>query len=150
MSNSGDFCLSKGWQFNLEQFGVVNWSNRGGLLASDFVLHQMKSCVDYSYDSYLISSLCSFLNYQTYHHLFPNVSHFHFLSVRKDIDEVISEYHNIQTSGFVTIIKKYFQYLWLNSFDNTIKKNPPPKKVSMEQVCSTRRSRRQRNVRRWS
>ena len=48
---------------------------------SDFVLHQMKSCIDYSYDNLLISSLTIFLNYQTYHHLFPIVSHFHFLSL---------------------------------------------------------------------
>ena len=88
---------------------------------SDFVLHQMKSCVDYSYDSYLISSLCSFLNYQTYHHLFPNVSHFHFLTLKNDIEEVISKYSKIQTCDLKTIIKQHFHYLWSISFDNKVK-----------------------------
>ena len=84
----------------------------------DFVLHQMRSCVDYSYDNIIISSLTVFLNYQTYHHLFPTISHFHFLNKRKDIDKVILEYNSINVDGFFNIIKKYFEYILSLSFDN--------------------------------
>ena len=86
----------------------------------DFVVHQIKSCINYSFDNLLISSLSIFLNYQTYHHLFPNVSHFHFLTLREDMDEVIARYNPIQTCSLVTVIKKYFQYLWKNSFDDKV------------------------------
>ena len=84
---------------------------------SDFVVHQIKSCVNYSFDNLLISLLTIFLNYQTYHHLFPNVSHFHFLTIRGDIDKVISRYSRVQTQDLSTVIKNYFRYILDNSFD---------------------------------
>lgn len=43
----------------------------------DFMRHQISSCVDYAHASLFWSAVCVFSNYQTYHHLFPGVSHFH-------------------------------------------------------------------------
>ena len=73
----------------------------------------------------LISLLAIFLNYQTYHHLFPNVSHFHFLNIRDDIDRVISRYSHVQTQELSVVIKNYYRYILNNSFDqvNTRKKS---------------------------
>lgn len=80
----------------------------------DFVRHQINSCVDYSHDNLIVSSLSIFLNYQTYHHLFPIVSHFHFLRLRNEIDIVLqdSDYGKTNSVCVTNVIKGYYQYLW--------------------------------------
>lgn len=60
----------------------------------DFVDNQIAGCVDYGHGSPVLSALSIFLNYQTYHHLFPAMSHFRFMSseTRRVINSVLAEH----------------------------------------------------------
>ena len=57
----------------------------------DFVKHQVASCVDYGHGNWAVTILSIFLNYQTYHHLFPGISHFNLVrpEVKRAIDEAL-------------------------------------------------------------
>merc|ERR1719440_972794 len=83
----------------------------------DFVNHQVASCVDYNHGNFLASALCIFLNYQTYHHLFPSVSHFHYLTQKPLLDRVLAE-HGIMVNEqkFNKVVKDYYSYLLNLSF----------------------------------
>ena len=80
----------------------------------NFTKHQIKSCFDYDHDSLLISAISIFLNFQTYHHLLPGISHFHFLD--KTFVSVINEFleesgEKVEISTFGKVVKGYFQYM---------------------------------------
>jgi fatty acid desaturase len=80
---------------------------------TNFVKHQIACCYDYSHGNHIITIITSFLNYQTYHHLFPNISHFHFLILKPIIDEILLNhgYEINHDSSFKNTIKKYFIHL---------------------------------------
>jgi len=59
-----------------------------------FISHQASACIDCAHDSALWSLLTIFLNFQTFHHILPNISHHHFLwnhQVRTAILEFLKE-----------------------------------------------------------
>ena len=83
----------------------------------DFVHHQVRSCVDYNHGNLLLSALSIFLNYQTYHHLFPSVSHFHFLTSKPKIDKVLAQHGvNVQPRPFHKVVQDYYSFLFKLSF----------------------------------
>jgi fatty acid desaturase len=55
-----------------------------------FVRHQVASSVDYHHGNALVACLSIFLNYQTYHHLFPGMSHFQLHKKKDRIDKVLA------------------------------------------------------------
>ena len=83
----------------------------------NFALHQASSCVDYEHKNVFLSwivSLCSiFLNYQTYHHLFPSISHFRYPELRPKLEKVLTK-NGIRTKwrGLGEIVGSYYRYLW--------------------------------------
>lgn len=85
----------------------------------NFVNHQIQSCVDYNHGNILLSGLSIFLNYQTYHHLFPSVSQFHFWWLAPRINKILAK-HNyyIVNNSFKDVIYNYFSYLQMLSYKN--------------------------------
>ena len=78
----------------------------------NFVQHQAKSCVDYNHGNIVLSCLSIFLNYQTYHHLFPRISHFHFLHLKPELDAVLKKRGIIvNNNDFINVVYSYFGYL---------------------------------------
>jgi hypothetical protein len=72
------------------------------------------ACTRWNNDSLLISAISIFLNFQTYHHLLPGISHFHFLD--KTFVSVINEFleesgEKVEISTFGKVVKGYFQYM---------------------------------------
>lgn len=87
----------------------------------DFVDHQVKSCVDYNHGNFLASALCIFLNYQTYHHLFPSVSHFHYLTRKPLLDRVLAEHHiAVNEQQWHKVVGDYYRYLLDLSYFHTV------------------------------
>jgi linoleoyl-CoA desaturase len=79
----------------------------------DFVNHQIQSSVDYAHDSRLLSCLSMFLNYQTYHHLFPLMSHFQLMCHKKTIDQVLQNHRLfVHTRSFRSVVGTYYTYLY--------------------------------------
>ena len=90
-------------------------------LPPNFAQHQVKSCVDYNHGNIVISCLCIFLNYQTYHHLFPRISHFHYLHLKQELDAIlIKRGLVVENNDFVNIVYNYFGYL--NKLSNADRK----------------------------
>lgn len=78
----------------------------------NFVQHQVKSCVDYNHGNIIVSCLTIFLNYQTYHHLFPRISHFHYLYLKPELDTILIKRGIIVNNlELVNVIYNYFGYL---------------------------------------
>ena len=79
---------------------------------ADFVQHQVSSSVDYHHDCPVVAAASIFLNYQTYHHLFPAMSHFQLYQKRTVIDHVLAK-HGIQirTHSLSSIVREYWRYL---------------------------------------
>jgi fatty acid desaturase len=59
-----------------------------------------------------MSAVCIFLNYQTYHHLFPAMSHFQLYMKRTVIDQVLA-IHGIEVRLHTVsdTIRAYWSYL---------------------------------------
>jgi linoleoyl-CoA desaturase len=85
----------------------------------NFVKHQIQSCVDYSHNNILLSGLSILLNYQTYHHLFPSVSHLHFWWLAPRINRILAR-HNyyIVNHSFKDVVYNYFSYMQMLSYKN--------------------------------
>jgi len=80
----------------------------------NFTKHQIKSCFDYDHGSFFISAISIFLNFQTYHHLLPGISHFHFMD--KEFVSVINEKleetgDKVEISTFGKVVSDYFKYM---------------------------------------
>jgi fatty acid desaturase len=77
-----------------------------------FVKHQVSTAVDYQHDNFWVAGLCIFLNYQTYHHLFPGMSHFQLYTKKPMIDRILAA-HDIQvrTLTFGQALSGYWSYL---------------------------------------
>ena len=83
--------------------------------AASFVRHQVRTCVDYSHGlwSLPVCALSIFLNYQTYHHLLPGISHFHFLTLKPHLDEALAAHGiQLQVASFGGVVRGYFAYMW--------------------------------------
>lgn len=82
----------------------------------DFLGHQSRTCLDYAHGRF-VTTVCSiWLNYQTYHHLFPGVSHFHFFNprVKRQIDACLVKHGIPVPTGdrsAVSVVAGYVQYL---------------------------------------
>jgi linoleoyl-CoA desaturase len=78
----------------------------------DFVKHQVAACVDYSHGNVFMSAISIFLNFQTYHHLFPSVSHFYFLTHKPLLDRTLaSQGILVNEKGFGEVVSGYYSYL---------------------------------------
>eukprot|EP00505_MAST-04D_sp_SCG-Rhode-Island_P004260 Stramenopile-MAST_4_protein_4260 len=81
----------------------------------NFTKHQISACFDYNHNSFLISAFSIFLNFQTYHHLVPGISHFHFLFNKQlvaHIDQYLADNNEkVNVHQFVDVVKGYFGYL---------------------------------------
>jgi fatty acid desaturase len=78
----------------------------------NFMRHQIHSCVDYSHGNFAISCASIFLNYQTYHHLFPRISHFHFPYLKPKLDAILEKRGIlINIKSLTCVICDYFDYL---------------------------------------
>jgi fatty acid desaturase len=87
----------------------------------DFVQHQVNTSVDYAHDNPVVTGVNIFLNYQTYHHLFPGMSHFQLYTKRHLIDRVLAM-HDIVVRH-VTLgssIRSHWSYVY------TLSKNIAP------------------------
>lgn len=89
----------------------------GPLLAAPdvgFVQHQVRTCVDYSHGwaGLPVAVLSIFLNFQTYHHLLPGVSHFHFLTLKPVLDAALAEHGIVlQHASFGQVVRRHFGYM---------------------------------------
>ena len=78
----------------------------------NFARHQANSCVDYNHGNIVLSCLSIFLNYQTYHHLFPRISHFHYLHLKPKLEAILEKRGIIvKNDDIVNVIYNYFGYL---------------------------------------
>jgi fatty acid desaturase len=87
----------------------------------DFVEHQVSTAVDYHHDNLLVACLCIFLNYQTYHHLFPGMSHFELYRKKHTIDRILTA-HGITVRKLTLggALYGYWSYLTRLSAPDTI------------------------------
>jgi len=63
-----------------------------GVIADDWAAHQMRTTVDFSPGSPLISWYVGGLNYQIEHHLFPRISHVHYPAIAPIVERTAREF----------------------------------------------------------
>ena len=109
------FCTFSIWFMFLTQLNhIQEYTSTPKLLNKphNFMRHQINSCVDYSHGNFVMSCVSIFLNYQTYHHLFPRISHFHFIYLKPEIDTLLEKRGILINMKPVTeVIYDYFDYL---------------------------------------
>ncbi len=90
----------------------------------NFTKHQINSCFDYDHDNLFITAFSIFLNFQTYHHLLPSVSHFHFLNKQfiRDVNVFLKDegIKDIAIDTFINVVLGYFKYMVKLQHDNHI------------------------------
>lgn len=62
-------------------------------LSDEWMIHQLKTTANFAMNSKALSYLLGGLNYQIEHHLFPNISHIHYPSISKIVQEVCYKYN---------------------------------------------------------
>ena len=81
----------------------------------NFTKHQIKSCFDYDHNNLFVSAFSIFLNYQTYHHLLPGISHFHFTNKQfiQDVNRFLQRegIKEVEINTFLNVVKGYFTYM---------------------------------------
>eukprot|EP01063_Lacrimia_lanifica_P004252 TRINITY_DN12374_c0_g2_i1.p1 TRINITY_DN12374_c0_g2~~TRINITY_DN12374_c0_g2_i1.p1 ORF type:complete len:474 (+),score=182.84 TRINITY_DN12374_c0_g2_i1:48-1469(+) len=79
----------------------------------EWAVSQIKTSVDYSHDSPMMTWMCGALNYQTVHHLFPGISQYHYPAIAPVLQEVAKE-HGIKWNylpSFASAFGEHVNYL---------------------------------------
>ncbi|HMN31821.1 MAG: acyl-CoA desaturase [Chitinophagaceae bacterium] len=92
------------------EFPIPNDMNK---IENEWALHQVKTTVNFSMKSKVISWLVGGLNFQVEHHLFPKISHIHYPEISKIVQETCEDlnikYNYFQTFG--QALASHFIYL---------------------------------------
>lgn len=70
-----------------------NGTEAAETVPDEWAISQVKSSVDYSHDSPLMTFFAGALNYQVTHHLFPGVSQYHYPAIAPIIKKVCKKYN---------------------------------------------------------
>jgi len=87
-------------------------TDRNGLLAHDWATHAMLTSLDWSPYSRVAHALAGGSNAHAAHHLFPNVSHTHYLEITRIIAKVAAEFgvpHHV--TDFPHMVRSHFRFL---------------------------------------
>jgi linoleoyl-CoA desaturase len=88
--------------------------NDEGHLDNSFIEHQMRTTLNFSMNSKVISYLVGGLNFQVEHHLFPGISHIHYPKISRIVQATALEYnlpyHSEKT--FVKAVGAHAKMLW--------------------------------------
>ena len=73
----------------------------------------MATSVDYAHDNPVVTGVAIFLNYQTYHHLFPGMSHFQLYRKRHLIDQVLARHGRVMRRPLTLrdAVREYWSYM---------------------------------------
>jgi linoleoyl-CoA desaturase len=64
-----------------------------GQLENDFLVHQLKTTMNFATNNPLISYIVGGLNFQVEHHLFPAISHIHYPKISKIVEATAIEFN---------------------------------------------------------
>ena len=67
--------------------------NEEGMLDNNFIEHQLRTTMNFSMNSRLVSYLVGGLNFQVEHHLFPGISHVHYPKISKIVASTAREFN---------------------------------------------------------
>jgi linoleoyl-CoA desaturase len=72
----------------------------------------LKTTIDFSAQSFIVSLFSGGLNAHVAHHLFPNICHIHYRHISQIISETARDYGlEYKNKSFLTAISGHFQYL---------------------------------------
>jgi linoleoyl-CoA desaturase len=87
--------------------------NEAHKMEDEWMLHQVKTTVNFAMNNKVISWLVGGLNYQVEHHLYPKISHIHYPQISKIVQQTCKDL-NIEYNAFPTFGKallSHFRYL---------------------------------------
>ncbi len=64
-----------------------------GIMQDTWAIHQLKSTANFACKNRLVTWLVGGLNFQIEHHLFPNISHVHYVNIAKIVKKTASEFN---------------------------------------------------------
>ena len=74
-----------------------------GNIEEEWIIHQMRTTVDFARNNPFINWFCGGLNYQVEHHLFPSICHVHYPKIAPIVEQTAKEYgipyHRMETFG---------------------------------------------------
>lgn len=92
------------------EFPMPNDANK---MENEWMLHQVKTTVNFAMNNPIISWLVGGLNYQVEHHLYPKISHIHYPQISKIVQQTCNDlnidYHAFPTFG--KALRSHFVYL---------------------------------------
>ncbi|MFT6716579.1 MAG: linoleoyl-CoA desaturase [Saprospiraceae bacterium] len=93
------------------EFPKVN--EQTGTTDDEWVIHQLKTTINFSPKNLLVRWFTGGLNYQVEHHLFPNISHIHYPAISKIVEDLCKEYEVPYLSHyhFSSAVKSHIKHL---------------------------------------
>jgi linoleoyl-CoA desaturase len=76
----------------VEEADFVDPEASGGKLKLDFAVHQLATTVDFCPESRWVNWYLGGLNFQAIHHLFPRISHVHYLALAPIVQQTCAEF----------------------------------------------------------
>ena len=82
-------------------------------ITTDWFQHQIKTSADFSTRNKLMIWLCGGLNFQTIHHLFPNVSYRHYPQIREILTKLCQKHsiRYVEFESFSNAVQVHFELL---------------------------------------
>jgi len=87
--------------------------NEKNKIEEDWIIHQLKTTMNFGTSSRIFTWFIGGLNHQIEHHLFPNISHVHYHNISKIVKKAAKK-HNlpyIEASSFLKALEMHFKML---------------------------------------